>query len=72
MWLNKYFGLTIQMQIQSVGFMTHLIIIASRQQSDQKLLSYLAWNSIVGTLAAGLLEESFLNLDDAIEILFDC
>ena len=59
------------MQIQSVGFMTHLIIIASRQ-SDQKLAFLLAWNSIVGTLAAGLLEESFLNLDDAIETSFDC
>lgn len=60
------------MQIQSVGFMTHLIIIASRQ-SDQKLACFLlAWNSIVGTLAAGLLEESFLNLDDAIETSFDC
>ena len=33
---------------------------------------FLAWNSIVGTLAAGLLEESFLNLDDAIETSFDC
>ena len=71
MWLKKYFGL-IQMQIQSVGFMTHLIIITSRQ-SDQKLAFLLGIRSWERWLqAAGLLEESFLNLDDAIETSFDC